>query len=264
MSFINSFLSDLPMYLLSLPVLLLAFSVHETAHGYAAYKLGDPTARSLGRLTLNPVKHIDPIGFICMLLFHVGWAKPVPINTRYFKKPKRDMAITGAAGPLSNLALALVSLLILRLVMLFVGQSFGAEAGEVLWGIFGNTFTESGAYKASLGFTVAALFVYMLYLSVVLNVSLAIFNLIPVPPFDGSRIFYAFLPTNLYFKVMKYERYIMIGILLLFFLGVLDTPIAWLLDKIVSGGLFITGLDKGADGLTLYSMISYIQQLLVF
>ncbi len=264
MSFINSFLSELPRYLLSLPVLLLAFSVHETAHGYAAYKLGDPTARSLGRLTLNPVKHIDPIGFICMMLFRVGWAKPVPINTRYFKNPKRDMAISGAAGPLSNLALALISLLVLRLVMLFVGPAFGAEAQEVFWGIFNNAMAESGAYKASLGFTAVALFVYLLYLSVVLNVSLAIFNLIPVPPFDGSRIFYAFLPTNLYFKVMKYERYIMIGILLLFFIGVLDTPINWLLSKIMDGGLIITGLNEGTDGMTMATMINYIGQLLTF
>lgn len=262
MSIINSFLSDLPMYLLSLPVLLLAFSVHETAHGYAAYRLGDPTARSLGRLTLNPVKHIDPIGFICMMVFHVGWAKPVPINTRYFKNPKRDMAISGAAGPLSNLALALATLLILRLVMLFVSPAFGAEAQEVFWGIFSNTMAESGPYKASMGFTAVALLVYLLYLSVFLNVSLAIFNLIPVPPFDGSRIFYAFLPTHLYFKVMKYERYIMIGMLILFVTGLLDTPISWLLSKIVNGGLFITGLNSGADGTTLGSMVAYIQQLL--
>ena len=123
MGIINSFLSDLPMYLLSLPVLLLAFSVHETAHGYVAYRLGDPTAHSLGRLTLNPIKHIAPLGFICMMLFHVGWAKPVPINTRYFKKPKRDMALTGAAGPLSNLALALIHLVLLRVIMLFASKA---------------------------------------------------------------------------------------------------------------------------------------------
>ncbi len=264
MNLINSFLSDLPMYLLSLPVLLLAFSVHETAHGYAAYRLGDPTARSLGRLTLNPIKHIDPLGFISMLLFHVGWAKPVPINTRYFKNPKRDMAITGAAGPLSNLSLALISLLLLRLAMFFVEPAFSAEAQEVFWGIFGNTMTEGGTLKASVGFTAVALLIYLLYLSVFLNVSLAIFNLIPVPPFDGSRIFYAFLPTNLYFKVMKYERYIMIGMLILFFIGVLDTPINWLLSNIVNGGLIITGLDQGSDGMTMGAMIAYIQQLLTF
>ena len=100
--------------LLSLPIVFLALSVHETAHGYVAYKLGDPTARNLGRLTLNPIKHIDPIGFICMVLCGYGWAKPVPVNTRYFKKPKRDMALTGLAGPLSNLILAIIFALLYR------------------------------------------------------------------------------------------------------------------------------------------------------
>ena len=89
-------ISNLPLYLLSLPIALLALSVHESAHGYVAYKLGDPTAYSLGRLTLNPLKHFDPIGLICMVIFHIGWAKPVPINTRYFKNPKRGLALSAA------------------------------------------------------------------------------------------------------------------------------------------------------------------------
>ena len=113
------FLSDILMLLLSLPVMLMALSVHESAHGYAAYKLGDPTAHSLGRITLNPVKHFDLFGFLSMLVFHIGWAKPVPINARYFKNPRRDFAIVGAAGPLSNICLALIHLLVLRLVLLF-------------------------------------------------------------------------------------------------------------------------------------------------
>ena len=89
--------------LLSLPIVFLALSLHETAHGYMAYKLGDPTAKNLGRLTLNPIKHLDPIGFLAMVLVGFGWANPVPVNTRHFKKPKRDMALTAAAGPVSNL-----------------------------------------------------------------------------------------------------------------------------------------------------------------
>ena len=100
--------------LLSLPIVLLSLSLHETAHGFAAFRLGDPTARNLGRLTLNPIKHLDPIGFLCMLLAGFGWAKPVPVNSRYFKNPRRDMALVGLAGPLSNLLLATVFLLLLR------------------------------------------------------------------------------------------------------------------------------------------------------
>ena len=91
---------------------IITLTVHEFSHGYMAYKLGDPTAKNLGRLTLNPIKHIDPIGAVCMLFFHVGWAKPVPISLRYFKKPKRDFALTALAGPVSNLVIAILSALI--------------------------------------------------------------------------------------------------------------------------------------------------------
>ena len=260
MSFLTSLISGLPLYLLSLPVLLMAFSVHETAHGYVAYKLGDPTARSLGRLSLNPIKHIDPFGFICMMLFHVGWAKPVPINTRYFKNPKRDMALTGAAGPLSNLSLALIHLLLLRIIMFFVTPAHLAESYAVFEGIFGG---EATIVKASLGYTAVAILVYVLYLGVMMNVSLAIFNLIPIPPFDGSRIFYAILPQKFYFGVMKYERIIMIVMLLLFALGFLSGPLSWLLIKITDGFFFITGMPVGSDtGNVLTIMIYYIEQLL--
>ena len=197
---IQSFLISL---LLSLPVVLLALSVHETAHGYVAYRLGDPTARNLGRLTLNPVKHIDPIGFICMVLFGFGWAKPVPINTRYFRKPKRDMALTGLAGPVSNLILALVFAVALRIVWQFGPNMIRTEmALNILqWTII---FLEIG---------------------VQMNVTLAVFNLIPVPPLDGSRIFLVLLPTDTYFKIMRYERYIYIALLVALAFGLLDGPI---------------------------------------
>ena len=260
MSFLTSLISGLPLYLLSLPVLLMAFSVHETAHGYVAYKLGDPTARSLGRLSLNPVKHIDPFGFICMMLFPVGWAKPVPINTRYFKNPKRDMALTGAAGPLSNLSLALIHLLLLRILMFFVTPAHLTESFVVFEGIFRGAGT---VVKASLGYTAVAILVYVLYLGIMMNVSLAIFNLIPIPPFDGSRIFYAILPQKFYFGVMKYERIIMIVMLILFALGLLSGPLSWLLVKITDGFFFITGMPAGSDaGNVLTIMIYYIEQLL--
>lgn len=190
--------------LLSLPIVFLALSVHETAHGYVAYKLGDPTARNLGRLTLNPIKHIDPIGFICMLLCGYGWAKPVPVNTRYFKKPKRDMALTGLAGPLSNLILAIVFALLYRLE--FVAIEFFPPTSALAVNIY--YFLE-----------------IFLLLGINLNITLAVFNLIPCPPFDGSRIFLVFLPTNLYFKIMKYEQYIYIALMIALVFGLLDGPI---------------------------------------
>ena len=100
-------------FLMMIPCVLLTLSVHECAHGWMSYRLGDPTARNLGRLTLNPIKHIDPIGFLCMVLFHFGWAKPVPVNARYYKKPRRDMALVAAAGPVSNLIMMVVGMLLL-------------------------------------------------------------------------------------------------------------------------------------------------------
>ena len=112
--------NDILMYLLSLPIILLALSVHEASHGIMANKLGDPTAKNFGRLTLNPLKHIDPFGFLCMLFFHFGWAKPVPVNSRYFKKPRRDMALTATAGPVSNILISLIFAGLLRLDLLLI------------------------------------------------------------------------------------------------------------------------------------------------
>lgn len=249
-------LSDFIPYLLSLPIVLLALSVHETAHGYAAYKLGDPTANSFGRLSLNPLKHIDPLGFICMLVFHFGWAKPVPINSRYFKKPRRDMAITAAAGPLSNILLSVVFAGLLRVELLVIERLYNHELLSVI-----NMVINGTGADLSPTFKLLAVLAYMLYMGVVLNISLAVFNLIPIPPFDGSRIFYTFLPVNLYFKIMRYERYIMIAILVLLW----ATP---LFDGLISGatsGLAslitsIFGISKQSSALnTLNAVLIYIQ-----
>jgi len=182
-------------FILSIPTVLISLSLHEAMHGYAAFKCGDPTARALGRLTINPLKHLDPIGSVCMLLFGFGWAKPVPVNTRYFKNPKVGMAITAAAGPLTNFVLG------------FIGTFFCF----VFHLIFINT-----AHK--LIFVIYLFF----YLFAIMNFSFCFFNLIPVPPFDGSRIAFVFLPANWYFRIMKYERIIMILVLAGFWSGFLS------------------------------------------
>ena len=190
--------------ILRLPIVMLALSLHETAHGYVALKLGDPTAQNYGRLTLNPTKHFDPLGFLCMVLFGFGWAKPVPINARYFKNPKRGMALSAAAGPISNLLLAVIFALLWRIELEIAPEYF---TDKFLYNIFYCTQE----------FLVAG---------ITLNVGFAVFNLIPIPPFDGSRIFLILLPQELYFKIMRYERQLYAILMVALVLGVLDKPLS--------------------------------------
>ena len=193
-------------------------------------KLGDPTARNLGRLTLNPLKHLDPIGTICMVFFHFGWAKPVPVNTRYFKKPKRDMALTALAGPVSNFILGFFGILVYR----------------ILYAIFTNI---AGPTTSDMAINVMSTTLNFFYMFGFLNVSLGVFNLIPIPPLDGSRILLVFLPTKAYFAVMKYERYIMIGFFVLLFVGrrvgFIFSPLSTLVGWVVSGMDWLIRLIPG-------------------
>lgn len=186
-------------YLLSAVAALIALTVHEYCHGYAAYRLGDDTAKSMGRLTLNPIHHIDPYGAICMVLFHIGWAKPVPINPRNFKKPKRDFAITAAAGPLANLILAFLSAFLYLLLFALV-KDMRFESRNFLYYLIDN----------SLSFI-------LIFHSV--NIGLGLFNLLPIPPFDGSRLLNVILPPDKYFAIMKYERKIYLGVIIWLLLG---------------------------------------------
>lgn len=196
----KDFTGALISFLLSVPVLILVLSVHEYAHGYVAKKLGDPTAENLGRLTLNPLKHIDLIGFLMFLVVGVGYAKPVPINSRYFKKPRRDMALVGAAGPISNFLMAILFTGIIKILQVIF--SFVPVAAVPEW-------TPAAIYYAK----------EMLRLGIFYSLAFMIFNLLPVPPLDGSRILYAFLPSKALLWVQKYERYFFWGILALFFLS---------------------------------------------
>lgn len=248
----SNLIEQLPMLLLSLPVILFSLAVHECCHGYTALYLGDPTARNFGRLTLNPFKHIDPIGFICMVLFRFGWANPVPINTRNFKNPRRDMALSALAGPVSNILLAFIFGGLLR-VSLWVGtEFFSADLNAILTAISRGT-----GYTVSNGFIVLAIVVIMLYLGVVINFSYAIFNLIPIPPLDGSRIFYVFLPPKWYFAVMKHERIIMIVMLALLWFGVLTLPLSWAVTGLENLVFSLYGIRDGSVYDYAFGMINY-------
>ena len=217
-------LGSLTELLYSIPCILIALTVHEVAHGWMAYKLGDPTAKTMGRLTLNPLKHLDPIGALCMLFFHFGWAKPVPIDSRYFKKPKRDVALTALAGPVSNILMAF--------------------CGILLFSILRTVFVQVGA-ASSFGATIQQLVLYLLFYFYSLNLSLAVFNFLPVPPLDGSRIFLVFLPQKYYFGIMKYERYIQLALMLCLWLGFLDGILSTLVGWLASGMFALVGLIPG-------------------
>lgn len=190
--------------LLLIPILLISLTVHEVCHGYAASLLGDQTARNFGRLSLNPIKHIDPFGAIMLLLFGFGWAKPVPINIRYFKKPKRDIVIVSLAGPFSNFVLAFFGALIYLISSKFYDAS-------PLW------------------LTASEFF----YLFTNINIGLGVFNLIPIPPLDGSRLISVIIPKKLAVKFFAYERYIQIILLLLLWRGVFDAPLLWLRREVL-------------------------------
>ena len=189
-------------------IIFCVLPIHEFAHGFVAYRLGDNTAKLKGRLTMNPLAHVDPFGALMVILVGFGYAKPVPVNLGKFKRGKRKqyMALTAFAGPVSNLIMATIFTFLYCLIyhkFIYVSESM--------------------VYVA-LFFSVAAQ----------INISLAVFNLLPIPPLDGSRILNAFLPDRLYFKIMQYERFIVLGVFALILLNVLDYPIAFLTGIIES------------------------------
>lgn len=182
---------------------LLCITFHEVSHGYVAYRLGDTTAKDAGRLTLNPLKHIDPMGLLMMVVFKFGWAKPVPVNMMRFRSPKRGMALTALAGPVSNVLLAYVAVL------------FASASAAV--------------YMCSGSKVVYYLWLFFFYLEI-MSAGLAVFNLFPIPPLDGSKVLFAALPDAWYGKLMRYERFGMVLLAVLLLTGVLDTPLSFLRD----------------------------------
>ena len=184
-------------YIINLLVALPCIVLHEMAHGFAAYKLGDTTAKDMGRLSLNPLRHIDPLGLIMMVTLGFGWAKPVRVDMRRFRNPKRGMALTALAGPACNFVLALIVLFI---------------AG-IIW--------RTGAITGGVGWYVFMILVFI----AIRSTFLGIFNLIPIPPLDGSKALFSFLPDDKYLKLMRYERYFMIIVFALCYVGAVNRVI---------------------------------------
>ena len=194
-------------------------TLHELSHGAVAYMLGDDTAKRAGRLTLNPIRHIDPWGLVMMVLFRFGWAKPVPVNMYNFKKPRQGMAITALAGPVSNLIIAAVFIFLYGLLYVPLYIRGGTLARSVF---------------------------QMISTTGYLSLALAVFNIIPISPLDGSKILFAFLSDSAYAKLMRYERYGMIVLMLLVvsggFSGVLGNITGWVYDKLFFFAEFGFGL----------------------
>lgn len=205
-------------FLLQIVAVLLCLTVHEVSHGLAAYALGDPTAKSERRLSMNPLRHIDPFGAIMMLVVGFGWGKPVPVNMRYFKHPKSGMALTALAGPISNFVLAYVALLLNGLV----------------WGLTSGTSAPT------------AMLMQFLMRVASLSVGLGIFNLVPFPPLDGSKVVEAILPNRIYYHILRYERFGIFLLMAVLWFGILDGPLdaAWyfVMQLLSWGSLWLGGL----------------------
>ena len=210
---------------MSLPLLLLEFitlslivlvvlPVHEMAHGYVAYRLGDPTAKNMGRLTPNPLAHLDPIGTLMIFLLGFGYAKAVPVNPYNFRNPNTGMALTALAGPVSNLLMAVLAVGLYRLLSFFITSAY---VNSILYWMLILVFAS-------------------------VNVGLAVFNLLPIPPLDGYRILSVILPDRWIYLIGRYENYLIILVMFLIFTGVLSTPISFVANFIFRGILMLFGL----------------------
>lgn len=206
--------------LYSVPAILIAMVLHELAHAYVSYRLGDPTPKQTGRLSLNPIRHLDPLGSLMLLFVGFGWARPVQINPNYYKNRKLGTVLVSLAGPFTNFVLAFIGSFLISLIYRIVGGSIQFQ-------------TEAG-YKA---------FQYVwqfLYYFMLLNIGLGVFNLIPFPPLDGSKVLTALLPEQLYFKLMRYERYGQFILMVILYVGLLDKPLMFLRNGVLNGMMHLT------------------------
>lgn len=202
-------------------IVFLVLPLHEMAHGFVAYKLGDNTAKNMGRLRFNPMAHVDPIGALMILFVGFGWAKPVPVDPRNFKNPKAGMAVTALAGPVSNLLAGFAAALLYN-VAAIVANSVSLSTGA--WEL------------------ISIFFIYFISI----NISLAVFNLIPIPPLDGSKILFAFLPDRIVYKAYQNEQVLSIVLIVLIFTGVLTGPLSYLQNILTNWVFYLASLPFAA------------------
>lgn len=193
----------------TIPAVLIAIVLHEWAHGFISYKLGDPSPKAEGRLSLNPLKHLDPVGTLCLLFFRFGWAKPVQVNPNYYKDKKMGMMWTALAGPIMNFIISFLTILIVIIILKLFPNFILTDLGYYVYNV--------------------------LLVTSFLSISLGVFNLIPIPPLDGSKILFAILPEDMYFAYMKYERYGMILLVILLYSGVFSMILSPLTTGIYNG-----------------------------
>lgn len=194
-------------FIVTFIVFAFSISIHECAHAYAAYRLGDTTAKDQGRITLNPLKHLDPLGTLMIFLIHFGWAKPTPVNAMYFKDRKKGVMITSLAGPMSNLLFAIL----LAFPLLYFQADIFSGVNRYIWLVL------------NIGFN--------------MNIILAVFNMLPIPPLDGSKILSGILPSSTYYKMMEYENYIIIIFVILMFSGILSKTVLLPIVNVVQSAI---------------------------